>query len=70
MRCVGYLPRRTHQALSTNARAKLHMHEAKCCICSAWFLVHLSSLGTKERCCGIGALDAAAWLFIFFPAKG
>jgi len=28
MRCVGYIPERTHQILTKNARVKLHMHEA------------------------------------------
>ena len=50
MRCMGYLPGRTHQAMNKDARVKLYLHEAKLCICSAWFLVHLPSHWTKERC--------------------
>ena len=50
-RCVGYLPRRIRQARNEDARVKLH--EAKLCICSAWFLVHLPYLWTKERCVGV-----------------
>ena len=70
MRCVGYLPRRIHQGLNKNARDKLHMHESKLCICSAWFPVHLFSQGTKECCGEIGVLCAAPQLFIFIPTKG
>jgi len=46
---VGYLTGRTHQAMNKNTRVNLHIHEAKFCICSAWFVVYLSSLWTKER---------------------
>ena len=50
MRCVGYLSERARQAWNKNARVKLHIHETKLCICSAWFLMHLSFHGIKERC--------------------
>ena len=53
MRCVGYLPGRTRQAMNKDARVKLYLHEAKLCICLAWFLVHLPSHWTKERCVGV-----------------
>ena len=66
----GVLTWKTHQAMNKDARVKLYLHEAKLYICLAWFLVHLSSQRTKERCGGIGVLCAASWLFIFFPAKG
>jgi len=36
-------------AWNKNARAKLHIHEAKLCNCPAWFLMHQSSHGIKER---------------------
>ena len=49
MRCVGYLSRRTRQAMNKDAR----VHEAKFCICSAWFHVHLPPHWTKERCVGV-----------------
>jgi hypothetical protein len=55
-KCAGYLPDRTHQAWNKNVRVKLYIHEAKLCICSAWFLVHLSSRGTKERCVSVGVI--------------
>ena len=69
-RCVGYVPGRTLREMDKCGRAKLHLHEAKLYICLAWFLVHLSSHRTKERCGGIGVLCADSWLFIFVPAKG
>jgi len=46
----GILTLRTHLAWNKNARVKLHIHESKLCICSAWFLMHLSFHGIKERC--------------------
>ena len=55
-RCVGYLPERTLQAWNKNSRVKLHVHETKLCICSAWFLVHLFPHGTMERCVGDGVI--------------
>ena len=71
MRCMGYLPGRTHQAMNKDARVKLYLHEAKLCICSSWFLVHLSSLGTKEHCDEAGVMYAAPCIYLFFiPAKG
>jgi hypothetical protein len=70
MRCVGYLPDRTRQSWNKNARMKLYIHEAKLCIRSAWFLMHLSFCGTKERYVGVGVIDTAPWLFILFSAKG
>ena len=48
-RCVGYLSGRTRQAMNKDAR----VHEAKLCICSAWFHVHLPPHWTKERCVGV-----------------
>ena len=53
MRCVGYLPGRTRQAMNKDTRVKLYLHEAKLYICSAWFLVHLPPHSTKERCVGV-----------------
>ena len=55
-RCVGYLPERTHLAWNKDARVKPRTHEAKLCICSAWFLVHLSSCRTREHCVGVGIM--------------
>ena len=67
-RCVGYLPERTLQVWNKNARVKLHIHETKLCICSAWFLVHLPPHWTKERC--VGVMYAAPCIsFFFIPAK-
>ena len=54
--CVEYLPGRTFQAMNKNAKVKRHIHEAKLCICSAWFLVHLSSCRTREHCVGVGIM--------------
>ena len=68
-RCVGYLPGRTRQAMNKDARVKLYLHEAKLCICSAWFLVHLLSHWTKERCVEVGVMYAAPTIF-FVLAKG
>jgi hypothetical protein len=65
MECVGYLPDRSSQALNTNARVKLYMHGAKLCICLAWFLVYLSSYGTKERCMSVGVIVRCS-LFVYF----
>ena len=70
MRCMGYLPGRTHQAMNKDARVKLYLHEAKPCICSAWFLVHLPYLWTKERCVGVLELCMLLLVFFFIPAKG
>ena len=67
MRCMGYLPGRTRQAINKNARVKLYFHEAKLCICSASFLVHLPPHWTKEHC--VGVMYAAPCVF-FVPAKG
>src|SRR6185312_14330796 len=55
-RCVGYLLGGTCQAMNKNARVK---HKAKLCTCSSWFLVHLPSLWTKERCVEAGFMYAA-----------
>ena len=64
--CVEYLPARTCQAMNKNAKVKRHIHEAKLCIRSAWFLVHLSSCRTKERCVGVGIMYADPCSFPFF----
>ena len=64
--CVGYLPEIARQAWNKNARVKLHIHETKLCICSAWFLVHLSSCRTKECCVGVGIMYAGPCSFPFF----
>ena len=69
MRCMGYLPGRTHQAMNKDARVKLYLHEAKPCICSAWFLVHLPSHWTKERCVEVGVMYAAPSDFFLFLQK-
>ena len=50
-----------------NAKVK---HEAKLCVCSSWFLLHLSSLGTKEHCDEAGVMYVAPCFFYFFPTKG
>ena len=49
----GVLNWKTHQAMNKDERVKLYLHEAKLCICSAWFLVHLPHHWTKERCVGV-----------------
>jgi len=64
-RCVGYLPWRICQARNKYARVKLH--EAKLCICSAWFPVHLPYLWTKERC--VGVMYAAPCVCFFRSCK-
>ena len=69
MRCVGYLSERARQAWNKNARVKLHIHETKLCICSAWFLVHLSSHGTKERFVGDGVIVYYSLVVYFLPCK-
>ena len=68
-RCVGYLPGWTHQAMNNDARVKLYFHEAKLCIYSAWFLVHLPSHWTKERCVEVGVMYAAPSDFFLFLQK-
>ena len=69
MRCMGYLPGRTHQAMNKDARVKLYLHEAKPCICSAWFLVHLPSHWTKEHCVEVGVMYAAPSVVFFRSCK-
>ena len=64
--CVEYLPGRTCQAMNKNAKVKRYIHEAKFCIHSAWFFVHLSSCRTKERCVGFGIMYAGPCSFPFF----
>jgi hypothetical protein len=49
-----------------NAKVK---HEAKLCVCSSWFLLHLSSLGTKEHCDEAGVMYVAPCFFIFSLRK-
>ena len=68
-RCVGYLPRRTRQAMNKDARVKFYLHEAKFCICSAWFFVHLPSHWTKEHCVEVGVMYAAPSDFFLFLQK-
>ena len=68
---MRYLTDRTRHALNKNARVKLYKHEAKLCIFSAWFLMHLSSHGTKEHCMSVGVILQCSLFFLFlFPAKG
>ena len=64
-RCVGYLPGRTRQAMNKDARVELYFDVAKLCICSAWFLVHLPSHWTKERCVEVGVMYAAPSVVFF-----
>ena len=66
----GILTLRTHLEWNKNARVKLHIHEAKLCICSAWFLMHLSSHGIKERCVDDGVTVRCSWVVYFLPCKG
>ena len=68
-RCVGYLPERTHQAWNKNSRVKLHKHETKLCIRSAWFLMHLPSHGTKEHCVVDGVIVYYSLDIYFLPCK-
>jgi hypothetical protein len=65
---VGYLPRRT-KAMNKDAKVKLHIHEEKLCICSSWFLEHLSSHWTKKYYVEVGVVYAAPSVY-FVPAKG
>ena len=69
---MGYLPGRTCQAMNKDARVKFYLHEAKFCICSAWFFVHLPSHWTKERCVEVGVMYAAPCIsfFSFYDLKG
>ena len=69
MRYVGYLPGRTHQAMNNDARVKLYFNEAKLCICSAWFLVHLPSHWTKEHCVEVGVMYSAPSVFFSRSCK-
>jgi len=64
--CVEYLPGRTCRAMNKNAKVKRYIHEAKLCIHSAWFFVHLSSCRTKEHCVGVGIMYAGPCSFPFF----
>ena len=66
----GILTLRTHLEWNKNARVKLRIHEAKLCICSAWFLMHLSSNGIKERCVDDGVTVRCSWVVYFLPCKG
>ena len=68
-RCVGYFPEIDRQAWNKNARVKLHIHETNLCICSAWFLVQLSSYGTKERFVGDGVIEYYSLVVYFLPCK-
>ena len=68
-RCVGYLPERSRQACYKNSRVNLHKHETKFCICSAWFLVHLTPHGTKERCVGDGVIVHCSLDVYFLPCR-
>ena len=64
--CVEYLPGRTCRVMNKNAKVKRYIHEAKLCIHSAWFFVHLSSCRTKEHCVGVGIMYAGPCSFPFF----
>ena len=66
----GILTLRTHLAWNKNAKVKLYIYEAKLCICSAWFLMHLSSHGIKERCVDDGVTVRCSWFVYFFSCKG
>ena len=62
-RCVGYLSGRTRQAMNKKAR----VHEAKLCICSAQFHVHLPPHWTKELY--VGVMYTTPCVFFSFPQK-
>ena len=66
----GILTWKSSPSLEQNAKVKLHIHEAKLCICSAWFLMHLSSNGIKERCVDDGVTVRCSWVVYFLPCKG
>ena len=57
-------------SLEQNARVKLHIHETKLCICSAWFLMHLSFHGIKEHCVDDGLTIRRSWVVYFLRCKG
>ena len=65
----GILTLRTHLAWNKNAKVKLYIYEEKLCICSAWFLMHLSSHGMKERCVDDGVTVRCSWVY-FLPCEG
>jgi len=65
----GILTLRTHLTSNKNAKVKLYMYEAKLCICSACFLMHLSSHGIKECCVDDGVFVRCS-LVVVFSAKG
>jgi hypothetical protein len=69
MKYVGYFPDRSSEALNKNARVKLYMHGAKLCICSAWFLMHVSSHGTRERCMSVGVIVQCSLIVYFIFCK-
>ena len=56
--------------MNKDAKVELYFDVAKLCICSAWFLVHLPSHWTKERCVEVGVMYAAPSIFVFVPVKG
>ena len=55
--------------MNNDARVKLYFHEAKLCICLAWFLVHFPSHWTKEHCVEVGVMYAAPSVFFSFLQK-
>jgi hypothetical protein len=69
MRCVEYLPDQSPQTLNKNARVSHYMYAVKLCICFAWFLVHLSSHGTKERCMSVVVIIFWSLVVYFIPCK-
>ena len=64
----GILTLRTHLAWNKNARVKLHIHEVKLCICSAWFLMHLSSR-IKEHYVDDGVTLRCSLVVYFLSSK-
>ena len=66
----GILTLRTHLAWNKNTRVKLHIHEAKLCICSAWFLMHQSSHGIKECFVDDGVIALLLGCLFAFLEKG
>ena len=65
----GILTWKSSPSLEQNAKVKLQIHEAKLCICSAWFLMQLSSYGTKEHFVGDGVIVYYSLVVYFLPCK-
>ena len=66
----GILTWKSPPSLEQNAKVKLHINEERFCICSAWFLMHLSFHGIKEHCVDDGVTVRCSWVVNFLRCKG